>query len=124
MPAKRMTQREKKIRRELRKEWREQGILPPAKKPLNRKKFIEQARQSWNGRERSLIWDIYLMRAASEMMGKTDSKGNVHPEAVGAAKVLMLAVRLQEFNAKLEEAGRSSYKVGELYEYVKEIFEA
>lgn len=37
--AKPMTAREKKERAKIRKDLRERGILPPKKKPLNRKVF-------------------------------------------------------------------------------------
>lgn len=57
------------------------------------------------------------------MMGRVDHKGNVHPEAVGAAKVLQVAMKMQEFTAKLKEEGRDRYTTGELYEYLKETLE-
>ncbi len=43
--AKPMTAREKKERTKIRKDLREQGILPPKKKPLNRKAFAERAKE-------------------------------------------------------------------------------
>ena len=44
--AKPMTAREKKERTKIRKDLREQGILPPKKKPLNRKVFAERAKEA------------------------------------------------------------------------------
>lgn len=56
-------------------------------------------------------------------MGRVDHKGNVHPEAIGAAKVLQVAMKMREFTAKLKEEGRGRYTTGELYEYLKETLE-
>ena len=40
-----MTEKEKKERAKIRKQLREDGLLPPKKKPMNRKKFIDEARK-------------------------------------------------------------------------------
>ena len=48
---KRLTNREKKDRAEFKKQMQEKGILPLDKPKLNRKKFIEEAREEWNGRD-------------------------------------------------------------------------
>ena len=45
-------------------------------------------------------------------------------EAVGAAKVIKIALRLREFSKKLEAEGRDTYKIVEKYEYIKDILEA
>ena len=45
-------------------------------------------------------------------------------EAVGAAKVLKLAVRLQEFSRMLEEKGEKKYRLVDKYEYIRDIFDA
>ena len=56
---KRMTQREKDLRARTKKELQEQGILPPDKPRLNRKKF---ARETWSefqallGRDQNCRW--------------------------------------------------------------------
>ena len=53
---KKLTNREKKDRAEFKKQMQEKGILPPDKPKLNRKKFIEEAREEWNGRDSFLKW--------------------------------------------------------------------
>lgn len=117
-----MTKREKEEMKQIRKELREKGTIPPVKKRLNRKDYIENTRNKWNEPEEGNSW-IYLTRAVSWVMGRVDHKGNVHPEAVGAAKVLQVAMKMQEFTAKLKEEGRDRYTTGELYEYLKETLE-
>lgn len=117
-----MTKREKEEMKQIRKELREKGTIPPVKKRLNRKDYIENTRNKWNEPEEGNSW-IYLTRAVSWVMGRVDHKGNVHPEAIGAAKVLQVAMKMQEFTAKLKEEGRDRYTTGELYEYLKETLE-
>lgn len=115
-------QAEKEEMKQIRKELREKGVIPPVKKRLNRKDYIENTRNKWNEPEEGNSW-IYLTRAVSWVMGRVDHKGNVHPEAIGAAKVLQVAMKMQEFTAKLKEEGRDRYTTGELYEYLKETLE-
>ena len=55
---KRMTQKEKDLNRAWKKEMQEKGILPPDKKRLNRRKFIEEVRDEWNAKDQDCyIWD-------------------------------------------------------------------
>ena len=117
-----MTKREKEQVKQIRKELREKGVIPPVKKRLNRKDYIENTLNRWNEPEEGDSW-IYLTRAASFVMGKVDHKGNVHPEAIGAAKVLQVAMKMKEFTANLKTDGRTQYKIGELYEYLKDTLE-
>ena len=44
MGSTKMTTREKQVKKVARDELRKAGLLPPTKKPLNRKKFVEEAR--------------------------------------------------------------------------------
>ena len=92
--TKRMTNREKQERMAAKRRLQAEGILPPDKPRLNRKKFIEEAEAEWNGRDlECLIWDLYIMRALFCMLGHGSARG-ISPEAVGAAKILKIAIRL------------------------------
>lgn len=103
----------------------EKGILPPDKPRLNRKKFVEEAKQEWNQRDTNcMIWNSYIINAISLILGKKDTKFNVHPEAVGAAKILKLAIRLKKFDDKRREENRVTYKLSEQYEFIKDILDA
>lgn len=125
MPKKRMTQKEKSERARLKKELQKKGFLPPDKQKLNRKKFVEEARTEWNERDKDcLIWEVYLRHAMSYMLGHTGRDMRTSPEAVGAAKVLKIALRLREFEQELKINGVSEYKLIDQYEYIKDILEA
>lgn len=121
---KKMTNSEKRARAEAKRRLQEKGILPPDKPRLNRKKFISEAKTEWNERDTACrIWDVYLAHAAAFMMHHGDT-GKVSPEAVGAAKVLKIAMRLRGFDLELKEAGRDKFTFDELYEYIKDIMDA
>ena len=125
MPKKRMTQKEKAERARLKKDLQKKGFLPPDKQKLNRKKFVEEARTEWNERDKDcLIWEVYLSHAMSYMLGHVGRDMRISPEAVGAAKVLKIALRLREFEQELKINGVSEYKLIDQYEYIKDILEA
>ena len=114
MPAKKskpMTAREKKWRAERRKEWRELGIIPPVKQRLNRKKYLEEALQ-----ERDDLCRItdhgYLLQALGIML----APHRATLEAVGAAKVIKLAIAIRDYEQEQRDAGHDTYKVSDLYE--------
>lgn len=119
----RMTVREKEERARIKKMLQEEGALPPDKPRLNRKKYVEEAKQEWNERDR-LAWDIYLYEAISIMLGTTDRKLRVTQEAIGVAKCLKLAIRLKEFYDKIRSEGRTEYTMKEQIEFIRDILDA
>lgn len=123
---KRMTNREKQERAEFKKLMQEKGVIPPDKPKLNRKKFIEEAENEWNERNRECyIWGYYLIRAISFMLSHREGKTlRFSSEAVGAAKVLKLAMRLRKFDEELRAKGEHQYKLGDQYNYIKDILDA
>ena len=122
--AKPMTVREKKERSRIRKELREEGIMPPKKKPLNRKAFCNRARSELEKHD-GYDFILYLYWALSEMLEKQDvsrpGASCYSLEAVGAAKGVLLAVRRMEFET--ETAGQK-FTIGELIEVVEDIYNA
>ena len=57
------------------------------------------------------------------MLGHGSARG-ISPEAVGAAKILKIAIRLHKFETELKENGRDKYSYAEQYEYIKDILNA
>ncbi len=120
-----MTNREKAENARIKKEMQEKGIIPQDKPRLNRKKFVDEAMEEWTNRPRCYMWEIYLIEAFGFIMAKTEGRSlRVSPEAVGAAKVLKLAIKLYQFHMKLLEEGRTEYKVIEKLEYIRDILDA
>ena len=120
-----MTAREKAERERIRRELRKEGLLPPVKKLLNRKKFCEEAREIFQA-DFGFDFPPYVFWAIAEMLDHTDkTTGTLSREAVGAAKVLKLAKARMDFEAARRERGESSeYKRGELIEVVEDIYNA
>ena len=113
MPTKkkRLTQREKAERAAMKKQLQAEGVLPPDKPRLNRKKF---ARETW------AEWEEFLKGAllrAVEFIAGPELPA-VTPEQVGVYKALKLAVEYNKFLRKLEAEGRSKYTIGELADEV------
>lgn len=123
---KRLTNREKRLRAECRKEMQNKGILPPDKPRLNRRKFIEDAQAAWNGRDKGcLVWEMFLRQAFGFMLAHTQRGKGLSPslEAVGAAKVLMVALRIWEFYKELNEQGKKQYSFDDQYNFIKDILD-
>lgn len=119
-----MTNKEKRERAATKKLLQAEGILPPDKPRLNRKKFIGEAEAEWTGRDRTCqVWDLYIIRALFCVLGHGSAR-RISPEAVGVAKVLKIAIRLRRFELELKENGRDNYSYGEQYDYIKDILNA
>lgn len=123
--GRKMTAREKQLAAEVRAELREKGLMPEKKKPLNRKRFIEEARDILREDGTEYGFTLYLYWALGEMMGHTDGQ-SLSPdlEAVGAAKAIRLAKARMDFEAAQKAQGRAQWTVGELCEAVMDVYKA
>ena len=110
---KRLTQREKAERAVIRNKLREDGLLPPIKPRLNRKKF---ARETWAAFDAFYKAELSLLKAIGFMVGPEMKE--VSSEEVGVLKLLKLAVEYNAFLEKLETEGRTTYTYGELIDEV------
>lgn len=120
--SKKLTNAQKKLNMQIKKELQDKGTIPPDKKRLNRKKFIDDQQKAWNARTQGYIWEIHLLHAVGIMLHQKETKRFTPSlEAVGAAKVIALALRMEEFREKLKSEGRTSYTVEEEYNYIKDI---
>ena len=117
MPTKkkRLTQREKAERAKMKKELQAEGVLPPDKPRLNRKKF---ARETWaEFFERDpILAEVRLLRAVEFVAGPEVPK--ITPEQIGVFKTLKIAIELDKFLRRLEAEGRKQYTIGELFDEV------
>ena len=104
---KRLTQREKAERAAIKKQLQADGVLPPDKPRLNRKKF---AREVWEDFSEMDVYtaDFYLRKAIMATVG---------PE-LGILKLMKLAVETDRFMQQLKKEGREQYSIGEYVEKV------
>ena len=116
-----MTQRERKARAAVKKELQEQGVLPPDKKRLNRKKFAQEVIEAWNEEMQMFeVGDAFCLENAISCM-VSSKMTKVTEEQVGVLKLLKIAMEIKKFRKKLKDENRESYKVKELYEVIEPI---
>lgn len=115
---KRLTQREKAERAAAKKRLQEEGVLPPDKPRLNRKKFARETLAEWEKLyERDPVRAEWLIFRAVGIMTEAELP-RVTPEQVGVYKVLKLAVEYDKFLCGLEAGERSKYTFRELSDKV------
>ena len=112
---KRLTQREKAERAAIKKQLQADGVLPPDKPRLNRKKF---AREVWEDFSEMDVYtaDFYLRKAIMATVGP--ELHEVTSEQVGILKLMKLAVETDRFMQQLKKEGREQYSIGEYVEKV------
>lgn len=117
-----MTAREKAERARIRQELRSEGLLPPKKKPLNHKKFCKEAEADLRAIS---VTDFEMMYYLCWGLLEMLDHGGCDKEAVGVAKAVKLAKRRYDYEkTRIAEGGAGTYSVGELYEAVKDIYNA
>ena len=107
---KRLTQREKALNARVKKEMQEEGILPPDKPRLNRKKFAQEVIAEFEQMD-VLVADIYLRKAVYCMV--SDEMTKISAEQVGVLKLLKIAVESEKFMKTMKEDGWEQYTIGE-----------
>lgn len=112
---KRLTQREKAENARIKKELQKEGILPPDKPRLNRKKFAREVMAEFEAMD-VLAADLYLRQAIGCMV--SEKMPRVSEEQVGVLKLLKIAVETQKFMKALEAEGRTQYTIGEYVDKV------
>jgi len=112
---KRLTQREKAERARIKKKLQEDGVLPPDKPRLNRKKFAREVLAQFGAMD-AYSADLYLRQAIGCMV--SPDMNRVTEEEVGVLKLLKIAVESERFAKALKAEGRSQYTMGEYIEKV------
>ena len=113
---KRMTQREKDSRAAAKKRLQAEGILPPNKPRLNRKRFAAEVWAEYEQENRS-TFDIWLYNALGATVGP--DMREVTAEEVGVLKLIKLAIETRKFHERLKDDGRTTYK---FQEYLDEVY--
>ena len=120
-----MSKKERKERQQVREMLRSEGILPPKKKPLNRKKFAEEVLAVLHSDQRPDVFSISTAVMRFSPLYK-DGKilGKVSDGELMALKIIKVAIEHESFLKEVKERGDTSYTIGEYYEKVhKKIFD-
>lgn len=112
---KRLTQKEKEMNARFKKKMQAEGILPPDKPRLNRRKFAAEVLEEF-GRMDAYTAEVYLYQAVWCMVGPDMCK--VTPEQVGILKLLKIAAETRKFMEGLKAEGRTEYRIGEYMDRV------
>jgi len=127
MPVrKKMSDREVKERQKVKKELQEKGILPPDKKPLNRKKFAEEVLTEFEGffdEDDLYVKFIYLQNSMHGLlpslgMLKAGVNSKITEEQIGILKLIKIAMEYKKFEKQVKESGKSKYSFGDLFDKV------
>lgn len=114
---KKKTAKEKELRRETKKRLQEQGIIPPDKPRLNRRKFADEVLEEFS--KNKGVGLLYIYEALSIMLPKKGNNesyiGGVTSENVVALKILKMAMEIKKIRDMAKEENRE-LTVGELYE--------
>lgn len=113
--VKRLTNREKAVRRETKKHLIEQGILPPPKKPLNRKKFAKEVYAELG----ELTWyEIEHWLRQALYMSITSGEYTVNSEDVGVLKMVKIAIEMKKYYDAKTPEDRAEITVGDIFDNV------
>lgn len=99
---KRMTNREKEERKRFKKILQEDGILPPDKPRLNRKKFAQEVCDEWKDYSLGDYVKLNTFIIVLEMMTNSGRYGSISKEDLGILKLKKCAIVLDQ---KLQENG-------------------
>lgn len=99
---KRMTNREKEERKHFKKILQEDGILPPDKPRLNRKKFAQEVCDEWKDYSLGDYVKLNTFIIVLEMMTNSGRYGSISKEDLGILKLKKSAMVLDQ---KLQENG-------------------
>lgn len=97
---KRMTNREKEERKRFKKILQEDGILPPDKPRLNRKKFAQEVCDEWKDYSLGEYVKLNTFIIVLEMMTNSGRYGSISKEDLGILKLKKCAMVLDQ---KLQE---------------------
>lgn len=112
---KRLTQREKALNARVKKELQAEGILPPDKPRLNRKKFAKETLAEFEQMD-FYSAGLYLRNAVYCMV--SEDARRITEEQVGILKLIKIAVESQKYMKALEAEGETQYTVGDYYDRV------
>lgn len=110
-----MSNKERKERQRIRKKLREQGLLPPVKPRVNRKKYAEEIMQILHGDDRPSLYEI---ASVLQFFLPSSKDVKITDEQMTALRIIHLANEDKLFKQRLSDQGRSCYNMVEWYNAV------
>ena len=106
MPAKskRLTNKEKALKSKVKKELQEQGLLPPDKPRLNRRKFAKEAAEQFD-KEINLMnpMDVFWFHNALTLV---TAGTPITSEQVGVFKLMKITAEIKKLHEETKKSGK------------------
>lgn len=113
-----MTKKERKELAKVKKRLQAEGVLPPNKPRLNRKKFAREVNKEWEELEIGGITDISLILNVLAMMTRSGEYGAITSEDIGILKLKKCVIEIKK---AMQAEQRECFTVGEMYRIHDEI---
>lgn len=107
MPAKkRLTNKEKALKSKVKKELQEQGLLPPDKPRLNRRKFAKEAAEF--DKEINLMnpMDVFWFHNALTLVTAGTDVLPITSEQVGVFKLMKITAEIKKLHEETKKSGK------------------
>ena len=114
-----MTKKERKDLAKAKKRLQAEGVLPPNKPRLNRKKFAKEVNKEWEELEIGGITDISLILNVLAMMTRSGEYGGITSEDIGILKLKKCVIEIKK---ALQVEQRSCFTDSELYKICEEVW--
>ena len=111
-----VTERERKKRAAVKKELQKEGVLPPNRPRVNRRKYAQEAIREYEETIGNVDEGPWLRMVIGMMVSK-DMK-RVSDEEMGVLRMLRLAAGTKKFHERLRAEGREKYSMREFYNEV------
>lgn len=116
-----MTIKEKQIRKKVREDLRDKGILPPPKKRLDRRAFAQEVLRQYDELGNFSLYPD-LLEAIVYMVPESSVTVGVTSEQVGVLKMLKMAMDLHDAKRKAAKEGREINHLDLWNEVIKPIW--
>ena len=114
-----LTKKERKELAKAKKRLQAEGVLPPDKPRLNRRKFAKEVCKEWEELEIGCITDITLILEVLAMMTRTGEYGGITSEDIGILKLKKCVIEIKK---ELQKQNRSCFSYWELHKICDEVW--
>lgn len=113
-----LTVSQRKMNIKIRNELRAEGVLPPTKPKLNRKKFAAEVKEDMEKYLNEYDSTYYIRQAINWMFPSIEYTKKITPEQIGVLKIVKMAAEIKKFVKSKKDNGEKTYKIEEIYKDV------